>query len=87
MALGWTKIEYNNKAEMNFRSGFNKIFPLTNEMILIYGAKNFRDFIKKAAVYVIPKFEIVKIDNKIYKEIKESSKKSKKLSQILSSYV
>ena len=87
LALGWTKIEYNNKAEMNFRSGFNKIFPLTNEMILIYGAKNFRDFIKKAAVYVIPKFEIVKIDNKIYKEIKESSKKSKKLSQILSSYV
>ena len=87
LALGWTKIDYNNKAEMNFKSGFNKIFPLSNEMILIYGAKNIRDFIKKAAVYIIPKFEIVKIDNKIYKQIKESSKSSRKLTKILSSYV
>ena len=87
LAYGWTKIDYNNKAEMNFKSGFNKIFPLSSEMILIYGAKNTRDFMKKAAVYLTPKFEIVKIDNKIFKEIKESSKNSKKLSKILSCYM
>ena len=87
LALGWSKIDYNNKAEMDFKSGYNKILPLSDEMILIYGATNMRDFVKKAAVYIIPKFEIVKIDNRIFKEIKENSKYSKKLSKILSSYI
>jgi hypothetical protein len=46
-----------------------------------------RDFVKKAAVYLIPKFEIVKIDNNIFREIKETSKHSKQLSKILSTYI
>ena len=87
LSLGWNKIEYENKAEMDFKSGFNKIIPLNRDMILIYGATNMRDFIKKAAVYLIPKFEIVKIDNGIFKEIKEASKTEKKLTRILSSYI
>ena len=87
LALGWCKLDYDNKAEMDFKSGYNKILPLSPEMILIYGATNMRDFVKKAAVYLLPKFEIVKIDNKIFKEIKETSKNSRKLSKILSSYI
>ena len=87
LALGWSIIEYNNKAEMDFKSGYNKILPISPEMILIYGATNMRDFVKKAAVYILPKFEIVKIDNNIFKEIKENSKYSRKLSKILSSYI
>ena len=87
LALGWSIIDYENKAEMDFKSGYNKIFPLSTEMILIYGATNMRDFVKKAAVYLIPKLEIVKIDNNIFKEIKEQSKFSRKLSKILSTYI
>ena len=87
LALGWCKVEYNNKAEMDFKSGYNKILPISDEMILIYGAKNMRDFVKKAAVYILPKYEIVKIDNRIFREIKESAKYSRKLSKILSSYI
>ena len=87
IALGWNVIDYQNKAEMDFKSGYTKILPLSNEMILIYGATNMRDFIKKAAVYLIQKFEIIKIDNNIFKEIKEKSKYSRKLSKILSSYI
>ena len=87
LSLGWNKIDYENKAEMDFKSGYNKILPLNREMILIYGATNMRDFVKKAAVYLVPKFEIVKIDNKIFKEIKETSKSDKKLEKILSSYI
>ena len=87
LALGWYKIDYNNKAEMNFKSGINKILPLTPEMVLIYGATNMRDFAKKSAVYLIPKQEIIKIDNKIFNEIREASKKSKKLSKVLTSYI
>ena len=87
IALGWNTLDYKNKAEMDFKSGYNKILPLSSEMILIYGANNMRDFIKKAAIYLIPKIEIVKIDNKIFKEIKEKSKSSRKLEKILSTYL
>jgi hypothetical protein len=87
IALGWTVVDYKNKAEMDFKSGYTKILPLSNEMILIYGATNMRDFGKKAAIFLIPKLEIIKIDNKIFKEIKEKSKYSRKLSKILSSYI
>ena len=87
LSLGWNKIDYENKAEMDFKSGYNKILPLNREMVLIYGATNMRDFVKKAAVYLVPKFEIVKIDNRIFKEIKETSKTDKKLERILSSYL
>ena len=87
MALGWYKIDYNNKAEMNFKSGFNKILPLSPEMVLIYGATNMRDFAKKSAVYLIQKQEMIKIDNKIFNEIREASKKYKKLNKVLASYI
>ena len=87
LSLGWNKIDYENKAEMDFKSGYNKILPLNREMILIYGATNMRDFVKKAAVYLMPKYEIVKIDNKIFREIKETSKSDKKLERILSTYL
>jgi hypothetical protein len=87
LALGWCKVEYNNKAEMDFKSGYNKLLPVSPEMILFYGAQNIRNLVKKAAIYIIPKFEMVKIDNKIYAEIQETSKKSLKLSKILSTYI
>ena len=86
IALGWYKIDYNNKAEMNFKSGINKILPLNPEMVLIYGASNMRDFTKKSAVYLLAKQEIIKIDNKIFNEIREASKKSKNLNKVLNSY-
>ena len=86
LALGWYRIDYNNKTEMNFKSGINKILPLTPEMVLVYGATNMRDFAKKSAVYLIPKQEMIKIDNRIFNEIREASKKSKKLSKVLTSY-
>ena len=85
IALGWYKIDYNNKAEMDFKSGINKILPLTPDMVLIYGATNIRDFAKKSAVYSIPKQEMMKIDNKIFNEIREASKNSKKLSSMFNS--
>ena len=87
LSLGWSIIDYENKAEMDFKSGFNKILPISKEMILIYGATNMRDLIKKGAIYMIPKFEIVKIDKRIFGKIKDDSPRARKLSKILSSYL
>ena len=87
LALGWYKIDYNNKAEMDFKSGINKILPLTPEMVLVYGATNMRNFAKKSAIYLIPKQEMIKIDNRIFNEIREASKKNRRLSKVLTSYM
>ena len=84
LALGWQKLEYNNKAEISFRTGINQMLPLNPEMILVYGGSSMREFIKKAAVFVLAKHEMVKIDNRMFNEIRQASKKSKKLSKILS---
>ena len=86
LALGWNKIEYNNKAEMNFRNGINQIYPLNTDILLVYGGSTMRDFIKRAAIYLISKQEMIKIDNKIFNDIREASKKSKKLYKILNSH-
>ena len=85
LALGWNKIEYNNKAEMNFRKGLVQIYPLNTDYLLVYGGSTMRDFIKRAAIYILSKQEMIKIDNKIFNDIREASKKSKKLYKILSS--
>lgn len=83
LALGWYKVDYNNRADISFRTGINQLLSLNPEMILVYGGSSMREFIKKAAVYVLPKQEMVKIDNRMFDEIREASKKSKKLSKIL----
>ena len=84
LALGWQKVEYNNRAEISFRTGINQILPLNPDMLLVYGGSSMREFIKKAAVYILQKNEMVKIDNRMFNEIRKASKKSKKLSKILS---
>ena len=85
IALGWTKVEYNNRAEISFRNGINQLLPLNPEMLLFYGGSSMRDFIKRAAVYILSKQEMVKIDNRMFNEIRELSNHSRKLSKILSS--
>ena len=84
LALGWSKVDYNNRAEISFRTGINQILPLNPEMLLVYGGSSMREFIKKAAVFVLPRTEMIKIDNRTFNEIREASKKSKRLSKILS---
>ena len=84
LALGWIKVDYNNRAEISFRTGINQILPLNPEMLLVYGGSSMREFIKKAAVFVLPRLEMIKIDNRTFNEIREVSKKSKRLSKILS---
>jgi hypothetical protein len=85
LALGWQRVDYNNRADISFRTGINQLLPLNPEMILVYGGSSMREFVKKSAVYVLPRQEMVRIDNRMFNEIREASKKSKKLSKILSS--
>ncbi len=82
-SLGWGKVDYKNKAEMDFKNGLCRIFPIDNEKILIYGASGVRESRKKAAIYMMEKQEIVKIDNKTFNEIRLVAKQSKTLNKII----
>ena len=63
---------------------FRKLALGWSKVLLVYGGSSMREFIKKAAVFVLPRTEMIKIDNRTFNEIREASKKSKRLSKILS---
>lgn len=84
MAKGWTNIEYENKSELDFKLNYCQIYPLTRDKILIYGANSSRNPNKSFAVYMMDRFEIIKVDKKLLEELRLQSRKSAKLSKILS---
>ena len=85
--LGWGKVEYKNKTEMDFKNSLCRLFPIGEEKILIYGASAVRESKKKAAIFNISKSEIVKIDNNTFNEMRLQAKKSAKLNKIISTFV
>lgn len=85
--LGWGKLDYKNNTEMNFKNSLCKIFPIDQDKLLIYGASGVRDNKKKAVIYLINKNEMVKIDHKLFNEMRMQAKKSKKLTKIISSFL
>ena len=72
---------------MDFRFGLCRIFPLDMDRVIIYGASGVRESAKKAAVYLLNKNEIVKINSQMINEMRLKAKTSKKLTRIISSYI
>ena len=87
MALGWGKVNYNNKTEMDFKTCLCRIFPINYDMVLVYGASSVRENKKKSAIFVINKQEMVKINSNMFNEIRDKAKHSKELSKIIQSLV
>ena len=81
---GWMKINYNNKARMDFKCHLN-IYPLNDFLLLIYGAIESRLNKRKASVYHLIKAEMNLIDKKIMDELRNEAKHNKLLSSIVSS--
>ena len=87
MALGWGKVNYNNKTEMDFKTCLCRIFPINYDMILVYGASSVRENKKKSAIFIINKQEMVKISSNMFNEIRDKAKHSKELSKIIQNLV
>ena len=51
LALGWQRVDYNNRTDISFRTGISQMLPLNPEMLLFYGGSCMREFVKKSAVY------------------------------------
>ena len=81
---GWMKINYDNKARMDFKCHLN-IYPLNDYLILIYGAIASRLNKRRACVFHLIKTEMNNIDSKILDELRLEAKNNKVLSSIIAS--
>jgi len=80
---GWMKINYNNKARMDFKYHLN-FYPLNDYLLLIYGAFEARGNRRNACVYHLIKAEMNVIDKKLMDDLRNEAKNNKVLSRIVS---
>lgn len=81
---GWNKLTYYNKSECKLKTYLN-LFPLSNNLLLAYGGELGRDKRKSVCVINLLKGAIEKIDKQLAEQLKTESKKSVRLSTIVSS--
>jgi hypothetical protein len=81
---GWMKINYNNKARMDFKCHLN-IYPLNDYLLLIYGAFESRASKRNACVYHLIKADMNLIDKNLMDDLRNEAKNNKLLSSIVAS--
>lgn len=81
---GWMKINYNNRARMDFKC-FMNLYPLNDYLVLLYGAIENRSVGRNACVYNLVKSEMDKIDKNLLDELRAEAKTSKLLDKIVTS--
>ena len=81
---GWMRINYNNKARMDFKCHLN-IYPLNDYLLLIYGAIESRLIKRNACVYHLIKHEMNLIDKNLMEQLRNEAKNNKLLSSIVAS--
>ena len=79
---GWTKINYQNKANMDLKCYLN-IYKLNEEMFLIYGGMEGRVSKRNVCLFNTSKNEVTKIGKEVLEQIRKEAKNSRKLSSIL----
>ena len=79
---GWTKINYQNKANMDLKCYLN-IYKLNDEMFLIYGGMEGRISKRNVCVFNTSKNEVTKIGKELMELIRQQAKSSRKLSTII----
>jgi len=81
---GWMRINYNNKARMDFKCHLN-IYPLNDYLLLIYGAVESRLITRNACVYHLIRHEMNLIDKNLMDILRNEAKNSKLLTSIVAS--
>lgn len=80
---GWCRVEYYNRAEISLKTHLN-LFPLSNCLLLAYGGETGRKSRRIACLINLMRYEVTKIDKQMSEQIAAASKKSPKLSSIMS---
>ena len=80
---GWAKVDYNNKALVDLKFSYNGIYPLTDDKLLIYGAKESRKAHKTFVIFDLRKFDLLNVDNNYLDYLRKQASKNPELSKIL----
>lgn len=80
---GWIRLEYNNKAEADFKT-YLSVVEINNDVNLIYGGYTSRNCARVLCVLNKEKKEVTKCDKKMLEFIREESKYSRRVSAIVS---
>ena len=80
---GWIRLEYNNKAEADFKT-YLSVVEINNDVNLIYGGYTSRNCARILCVLNKEKKEVTKCDKKMLEFIREESKYSRRVSAIVS---
>ena len=62
MSLGWARIDYHNRDNVDLKQNENRITPLTDDKLLIYGANENRQSSKCSVVFDLKTFVLTRIE-------------------------
>ena len=82
---GWAKVDYNNKAFVDLKFCHNGIYPLTEDKLLIYGAKESRKVHKTFVIFDLRTFDLLNVDDYYLEDLRKQASKNPELSKILMS--
>ena len=82
MNQGWAKVEYCNKANVDFKFSHTGVYPLTDDKILIYGAAESRKMQKCFVVFNLRTFDVTKVSRELLESLRLSAMKNPELSRI-----
>lgn len=80
---GWAKVDYKNKALVDLRFSHNGIYPLTEDKLLIYGAKESRKVHKTFVIFDLRTFDVLNVDDYYLEDLRKQASKNPELSKIL----
>lgn len=67
---GWAIVDYNNKSNVDLRKNENKVSPLTEDKLLIYGANENRSVNKVYCVFDLRTFIMLSVDENEVEQLK-----------------
>lgn len=82
MNQGWARVEYCNKANVDFKFSHTGVYPLTDDKILIYGASESRKMQKCFVIFNLRTFDVTKIDRELLETLRMNAMKNPELSRI-----
>lgn len=82
MNQGWAKVEYYNKANVDFKFSSTGVYPLTDDKILIYGAAESRKMKKCFVIFNLRTFDVTKVDKDLLENLRMNSFKNPEISRI-----
>lgn len=82
MNQGWAKIDYQNLANVDLKFSHTSIYPISDELILLYGASESRKMQKCFVTFNLRTFIVNKVSKEFLESIRLNASKNSELSKL-----